>query len=36
MGEREVDTIPELFGAKRERAGFLAPAEGLCLMEVMY
>lgn len=36
MGEREVDTIPELFGAKREKAGFLAPGEGLCLMEVMY
>lgn len=35
-GAREGETIPELFGAKREQAGFLAPAQGLCLMEVEY
>ncbi len=35
-GERSVDSIPALFGGKRAEAGFLAPAQGLCLMEVMY
>ena len=35
-GERDADSIPALFGAKREEAGFLAPAQGLCLMEVEY
>ena len=35
-GERTVDSIPALFGAKREQAGFLAPGKGLCLMEVKY
>ncbi len=35
-GERAADSIPELFGAKREQAGFLAPPQGLCLMEVFY
>ena len=35
-GERSVDSIPELFGGKRAEAGFLAPAQGLCLMEVYY
>ena len=35
-GEREADSIPALFGAKREQAGFLAPAQGLCLEEVVY
>lgn len=35
-GEREMDSIPELFGGKREDAGFLAPGKGLCLMEVRY
>ena len=35
-GERSVDSIPALFGGKREQAGFLAPAQGLCLMEVTY
>lgn len=35
-GEREPDSIPSLFGAKREEAGFLVPASGLCLMEVEY
>ena len=36
MGKRAPESIPQLFGAKREQAGFLAPAQGLCLMEVMY
>ena len=35
-GERSVDSIRSLFGAKREQAGFLAPGKGLCLMEVRY
>lgn len=35
-GERKVGSIPELFSAKRADAGFLAPAQGLCLMEVQY
>ncbi len=35
-GEREVSSIPELFGGKRAQAGFLAPAQGLCLQEVYY
>ena len=35
-GERKVDSIPALFGAKREEAGYLVPAQGLCLMEVSY
>lgn len=35
-GARSADSIPELFGGKREAAGFLAPAQGLCLMEVFY
>ena len=35
-GEREAHSIPELFGGKRAEAGFLVPAQGLCLMEVMY
>ena len=35
-GERLPDSIPALFGAKREQAGFLAPAQGLCLEEVVY
>ena len=35
-GEREMDSIPTLFGGKREQAGFLAPGKGLCLMEVQY
>lgn len=35
-GERNADSIPELFGGKREQAGFLAPGKGLCLMEVRY
>ena len=36
QGERDPDSIPALFGGKRAQAGFLAPAQGLCLMEVFY
>ena len=36
MGQRDPDSIPELFGAKREEAGYLVSAQGLCLMEVTY
>ncbi len=35
-GQRQADSIPELFGGKRAEAGFLAPPQGLCLMEVDY
>ena len=35
-GERNPDSIPDLFEGKRSEAGFLAPAQGLCLMEVYY
>lgn len=35
-GERSADCIPSLFFAKRSDTGFLAPAQGLCLMEVTY
>lgn len=35
-GEREAESIPALFGAKREQAGYLVPARGLCLTEVYY
>lgn len=35
-GERSADSIPSLFGGKRADAGFLAPAQGLCLLEVFY
>ena len=35
-GERQADSLPDLFGAKRSDAGFLAPAQGLCLQEVYY
>jgi len=35
-GERELDSIHALFGGKRAEAGFLAPGQGLCLMEVFY
>lgn len=35
-GERPPEEIPALFGAKRELAGALVPAKGLCLMEVKY
>ena len=36
QGKRSADSIPELFGGKREDAGYLVPAQGLCLMEVDY
>jgi tRNA pseudouridine38-40 synthase len=36
LGQRNPDSIPSLFGAKREDAGYLVPAQGLCLMEVTY
>ena len=35
-GERSADSVAQLFGGKRSEAGFLAPAQGLCLMEVTY
>lgn len=35
-GARRVESIPTLFGGKRSEAGFLAPAQGLCLLEVEY
>ena len=35
-GERSPESIPLLFGGKRADAGFLAPGQGLCLMEVEY
>ena len=35
-GKRSCDSIPQLFGQKRENAGVLVPAQGLCLMEVHY
>jgi tRNA pseudouridine38-40 synthase len=35
-GERRPEDLLGLFGAKREEAGFLVPACGLCLMEVTY
>jgi len=35
-GQRSADSIGALFGGKRADAGFLAPAQGLCLMEVTY
>jgi len=35
-GARKADSIPDLFGGKRAEAGFLAPAQGLCLQEVYY
>ncbi len=34
--ERQLESIPALFGGKREDAGVLIPACGLCLMEVTY
>ena len=35
-GQRSADSVRSLFGGKRAEAGFLAPAQGLCLMEVYY
>jgi len=34
--QRSAEDIPALFGGKRADAGFLAPAQGLCLEEVQY
>ena len=36
MRERNGDSIPLLFGEKREKAGVLVPAQGLCQMGVEY
>ena len=36
LHQREVDSIPALFGAARQESGMLMPAQGLCLMEVTY
>lgn len=35
-GERDPESIPDLFGKKRQEAGGEVPACGLCLMEVIY
>ncbi len=35
-GQREPESVADLFGAPRAQAGFLAPAQGLCLQEVVY
>ena len=35
-GVRAPESIQDLFGSKRADAGFMAPPEGLCLMEVFY
>ncbi len=35
-GTRDEKSVPDLFGGKRAEAGFLAPAQGLCLQEVEY
>lgn len=35
-GQRTPESVAGLFGGKREQAGFLAPAQGLCLEEVVY
>ena len=35
-GQRRADSLPDLFSGKRADAGFLAPAQGLCLQEVFY
>ena len=36
LHQRTADSIPSLFGAARQQAGVLMPAQGLCLMEVTY
>ena len=36
MHKRNADSLEKLFGGKRADAGFMAPAQGLCLMEVYY
>ena len=35
-GVRTPESVTQLFGGKRAQAGFLAPAQGLCLEEVFY
>ena len=35
-GERSPESVAALLSAQRSEAGFLAPAQGLCLMEVEY
>ena len=35
-GQRDADSIPELFEGKRADAGLLMPPQGLCLQEVEY
>jgi len=36
-GRRPADSMPEILDAMdREKAGYTAPAQGLCLMEVDY
>ena len=35
-GKRDAESVASLFGGKRADAGFMAPAQGLCLMEVFY
>ena len=35
-GKRDPGSVPALFGQTREQAGYLVPAQGLCLMEVTY
>ena len=36
LHQRSANNIPSLFGAARQEAGVLMPAQGLCLMEVTY
>ena len=36
LGQRDPDSIPELFHAKRAQAGIKLPSKGLCLEEVKY
>ena len=36
IGQRDAQSVIRLFGASREEAGMLMPAQGLCLMEVTY
>ena len=36
LGQREPDSIPDLYGKARSEAGMLMPPTGLCLMEVTY
>lgn len=35
-GQRTAESVADLFGSKREDAGYLVPAQGLCLTEVFY